>query len=234
MRIAIISDIHSNLEGLSKALEIIDRKTVDDIICLGDIIGYGANPNECIELIRKHCSVVLRGNHEDAIANPELTMYFTENARLAIEWTDKELSIENKNYVCTLPLTWEKYGLFFVHSSPCNPERWEYIFSSYQALTAFECFKNPICFVGHTHVPALYFNKKTKDQKLSKDVRCIINVGSVGQPRDRNPKLSLGIFDVDTWNYENIRSEYDVQTAIEKILDTDLPPQLGHRLMFGV
>lgn len=233
MRVAIISDIHSNLEGLTKALEIIDAKSIDEIICLGDVIGYGANPNECIDIARERCSIILRGNHEDAIANPELTNYFTDNARSAIEWTRKKLADQNYDFICSLPISCNKHGFLFVHSSPCNPEQWEYLVNSYKAVTAFNCFENPICFIGHTHSPAIYSLKGGAD-KIIKDNRYIINVGSVGQPRDRNPELSFGIFDTNAWTYENVRSAYDVQTASKKILESDLPPQLAHRLFFGV
>jgi predicted phosphodiesterase len=233
MRIAVISDIHSNLEALTRSMEIIDTQSVDEIVCLGDVIGYGANPNECIEIVRQRCSVVVKGNHEDAVENISMTEHFTDNARAAIFWTRKHLTENNFDYLHTLPLTHTIDDLFFVHASPYNPSEWQYIFSDSDASDAFSCFSELICFIGHTHIPAL-FSKDGRLSKVKKGKRFIINVGSIGQPRDRNTDLSFGVFDTATWTYENIRSPYDMETAALKILKTTLPPKLGQRLLLGV
>jgi predicted phosphodiesterase len=233
MRIAIISDIHSNLEALTKALEIIDQKSVNEIICLGDIVGYGANPNECVELVRQRCKIVIKGNHEDAIDNIELVEHFSNNARKAIAWTRNQLTKENINYLQALPLSDKKENLMFVHATPCNPESWYYIIDKNTAIRAFQCFSEYICFIGHTHTPEV-FSTHGRMHEISKDQRCLINIGSIGQPRDRNPNLSFGLFDTDLWKYENIRATYDIESAVLKILRTDLPPDLGHRLLIGM
>jgi len=233
MRIAIISDIHSNLEALTKAMEIIDQRSVDEIICLGDVVGYGANPNECLELVSQRCGTVLKGNHEDAVEHNSLTEHFTDAARAAVFWTQQQLTKNNFEYLCTLPLSYKTGDLFFVHASPCHPEEWQYIFDDTDASAAFRCFSELICFIGHTHTPIL-FSTGGLSQTLSREERFIINVGSIGQPRDRNPELSFGIFDTRTWTYNNIRSAYDIETAAQKILDTSLPPKLGHRLFKGM
>jgi predicted phosphodiesterase len=233
MCVAIISDIHSNLEALIKALEIIDQKSVDEIICLGDIVGYGADPNECIEIVRKRCNLVIKGNHEDAIDNIDLVEHFTDNARAAILWTRKQLTGENLDYIRALPLTGKKNNLLFVHASPCTPERWNYILDKRTAASTFHCFSESICFIGHTHSPEI-FSSQRRVREISKEDRYLINVGSIGQPRDHNPHLSFGLFDTDLWKYENIRAPYDVETAVQKILKTDLPPRLGHRLLVGL
>jgi predicted phosphodiesterase len=233
MRIAIISDIHSNLEALTKAMEIINKQSVDDIICLGDIVGYGANPNECIELVRKHCDAVIKGNHEGAVENISLTEYFTDDARAAVFWTREQLTEKNFDYLLTLPLSHKSDDLLFVHASPCNPAEWHYILDNSDAPVAFRCFSELICFIGHTHTPAI-FSTDRQSKRITKEERSIINVGSIGQPRDRNTDLSFGIFDTCAWTYENIRSPYDVELTVKKILATDLPSGLGYRLLMGV
>ena len=233
MRIAIISDIHSNLEALTKALEVIDRHAVNEIICLGDVVGYGANPNECVELVRQQCSVVIKGNHDEAVENMSFTEYFTDEARAAICWTRKQLTEKNFDYLLTLPLSYKSDDLLFVHASPCNPSEWNYISDNAEASSAFRCFSELICFIGHTHSPAI-FSVAGRLSGITKNERSIINVGSVGQPRDRNIELSFGIFDTSAWAYENIRSPYDVEIAATKILKTTLPPKLGHRLFMGI
>jgi predicted phosphodiesterase len=233
MKYAIISDIHSNLEALTKALEIIDQRSVDEIICLGDIVGYGANPNECIALTRQRCSAVIKGNHDEALLNESITTHFTIDARLAIVWTRKQISKENISYLRTLSLSIKKDDLLFVHASPCNPEQWKYIFEDKAASSIFQCFSESLCFIGHTHAPVI-FSTAGQVRRITKGDRYLVNVGSVGQPRDRITDLSFGIFDTDTWLYENIRSHYDVETAVHKILNSELPPRLGHRLLMGV
>jgi predicted phosphodiesterase len=232
MKYAIISDIHSNLEALTKALEIIDQRTADEIICLGDIVGYGANPNECIALIRQRCSIVIKGNHDEALLNKSITERFTEDARSAIEWTSKQISEEHISYLRTLSLSMEKEGILFVHASPCFPEHWKYIIEDKAAAKAFQCFSQSLCFIGHTHAPAI-FSAAGRVTSIKKDERYLINVGSVGQPRDRTTDLSFGIFDTDKWTYENIRSSYNVELTVQKILATDLPIFLGYRLLTG-
>lgn len=233
MRIAIISDIHSNLEALTKALEIIDRQSVDEIVCLGDVVGYGANPNECVELVRQRCDAVIKGNHEDAVENVSLTEFFNDDARAAVLWTRKQLTEKNFDYLLTLPLSHKADDLLFVHASPCFPAEWHYILDDHGASAAFRCFSELICFIGHTHTPEV-FSTGGRGSKLAKEERSIINVGSIGQPRDRNSDLSFGLFDTDTWSYENIRSPYDMHTAARKILNSTLPPKLGQRLLMGV
>ena len=233
MRIAIISDIHSNLEALMKAMEIIDRQSIDEITCLGDIVGYGANPNECIELIRQRCNIVIKGNHEDAVIDVTVADDFTESARSAILWTRQQITEENLGYLRSLPLTYRRSEMVLVHSSPCEPQEWNYIFEEDTAARAFRCFSEPLCFIGHTHIPMM-FSPNGHASVITNGERYLINVGSVGQPRDRNKDLSFGIFDTRSWTYENIRSPYDMETAAGKILKTALPPRLGRRLFMGV
>ncbi|RPI06852.1 MAG: metallophosphoesterase [Ignavibacteriae bacterium] len=233
MRLAIISDIHSNLEALTKAMEVIDQHNVDEIICLGDIVGYGANPNECVDLVRQRCTVVIKGNHDEAVRNTALTEHFTHDARAAINWTREQLTERNSEYLLELPHTHTMEDLLFVHSSPCDPAEWNYILERAGAAAAFPCFSELICFIGHTHIPAIFSTGAGQGQ-VTKEDRFIINVGSIGQPRDRNTNLSFGLFDTRRWSYENIRCPYDMETASWKILKTTLPPRLGQRLLMGM
>ena len=233
MRVAIISDIHSNLEALEKAFEIIEKKNIDEIVCLGDLVGYGANPNECVELTRKRVVHVLMGNHDQAAFDLSETEHFNRHARTAAYWTNQTLTRENLEYLKALPLQWTLDDLTFVHASPKEPHLWHYIFSAYEAKSNFDFFQTGICFIGHTHIPGI-FPKDMKTLKIHKDNRYIINVGSIGQPRDGNWRLSFGIFDTTAWRYELVRSEYDVQTASEKIVASDLPRFLADRLLGGV
>jgi len=233
MRIAIISDIHSNLEALTTTFEVIQSEGVDEILCLGDIVGYGANPNECIELVQKRCSMNLLGNHDLAAVDLSAAEFFTSNARSAAEWTSEQLTEEHKEFLRKLPYTAERDELLFVHSSPFEPEEWHYIVSALDARGVFRHFTQQLCFVGHSHVPGVYAESGVK-QNVVRGERFVINVGSVGQPRDGNPKLSFGILDTDRWEYKNVRKDYDVKHASKKILEAGLPQMLAERLFMGV
>lgn len=232
MRIAIISDIHANIEALEKAFEIIETKSIDEIVCLGDIIGYGANPNECLAFVREKTSYILLGNHDEAAIDLSATEYFNPYARIAAEWTSRELTEEHQEFIKKLPYTLELNGSFFVHASPFQPQEWHYIISAADAFNNFPYFHSEVCFVGHSHVPGI-FCEDIWTQELVRGKKFIINVGSVGQPRDGDPRLSFGILDTDTWKYENVRSPYPVQKAVEKIRKAGLPKVLADRLLEG-
>lgn len=233
MRIAIISDIHSNLEALTKALEIIEDEGTDEIVCLGDIVGYGADPNECIELVRHRCSTIILGNHDLAAVDLSAAEFFTSNARSAAVWTSQHLTGEHKQFLRNLPYTAERDEMLFVHSSAFQPEEWHYIMSALDAQATFGHFTQQLCFVGHSHIPGIYSESGPR-HSVVRGERFVINVGSVGQPRDGNPKLSFGIFDTDRWEYRNIREEYDVGQACSKIRTAGLPRALADRLLEGV
>lgn len=233
MTYAIISDIHSNLEALQKALSIIDRRTVDEIICLGDIVGYGANPNECVEVVRSRCSAIVLGNHDAAALDPSLAHDFNTIAKRAITWTSDQLTDDNRLFLSSLPLVHRRADSLFVHSSPDTPDEWEYILDADDASSALRHFTDKICFIGHTHIPGI-FSQRGRAKSIAADEKNLVNVGSIGQPRDGNPMLAFGIFDAAAWDYELIRSEYDIQTAAEKIYKAKLPEELGNRLMYGM
>ena len=241
MKYAIISDIHGNLEALESVLDDIERRKVDSILCLGDIIGYGPNPNECVELIKSKAKIILAGNHDYAPLGKIDISYFNPWARSAIEWTRGELSEESVEFLLSLPLKAEIDGFTIVHATPYHPQEWNYIITIGDAIKNFPEFKNQICFIGHSHVPMIISLSENDDCRVVKDnplsakenIRYIINVGSVGQPRDLNPHASFGLFDDEEMLYELCRVEYDLQKTQHKIRESELPEFLAERLEVG-
>jgi len=233
MRVAIVSDVHSNLEALTTALNRIRAENADEIWCLGDVVGYGPSPNECIGLVRENCSVVLKGNHEaGAIGEIDLSD-FNEDGHIAIEWTQRRLSDENDNYLRSLPLSAFREGIMLAHATPADPESWNYVLTWADVSAAFETFSGPVCFIGHTHIPMIL----GEDQHIGsfrKGVRHLVNVGSIGQPRDGNPLASFGLYDTTSGEYQNIRVEYDVEKVMEAMNEAGLPEDLGKRLRLGI
>jgi predicted phosphodiesterase len=233
VRIAIISDVHSNLEALTNAFESMEARHVDEIVCLGDTVGYGANPNECLSLIRSRCSVILQGNHDAAAIDLSVANQFTLNAQLSAIWTFGVLLEENKSFLKDLPQMKPHGELLFSNASPFEPEEWHYVISEFDAREGFEAFAEKICFIGHSHIPVI-FSEQGKVSVVDRSRRFIVNVGSVGQPRDGNPDLSYGIFDTELWSHENVRVPYDVNAAAQKIRKAGLPRTLAERLYQGL
>ena len=232
MRIAVISDIHSNLQALTQALSVIDERGVDSIYCLGDIVGYGGNPNECVDLIRERCGLIVLGNHDLAALDPVNAEFFSRPGRIAIEWTHSVLNPRNVEFLSSLPYTASAEVCTLAHASPLDPEQWQYVLSLQIAKLQFPSFSTQICFIGHTHVPAVC-GEDLRTFVLKKEKRFLINVGSVGQPRDGNPQLSFGLFDTEAWKYENIRVNYDIDKAALAIRSQGLPSTLAARLYQG-
>lgn len=237
MKLAIISDIHANLEALTSCLKKINELGADKIFCLGDLIDYCANPNECVALIKQYCDIVILGNHEEAQFEYKLADGFSNDAKISSIHTRSIIDPKYIDYFKSLPY---KYfftpdiseNLLFVHSSPDNPKQYSYILNENTADFNFKCFKEDICFIGHSHIPVIFMKtkkgvKSVTEKDVIKGYRYIINVGSVGQPRDGNPCSSFGFFDSDSWVYKNIRVEYDVQIASSKIKNEGLPQYLG-------
>jgi predicted phosphodiesterase len=233
MRIAVISDIHSNIQALRSTLEVIDASNVQEIYCLGDTVGYGANPNECVELLRQRSTHVVRGNHDHAILEEATAKYFSRAGRTASEWTRSALTKENRDFLGSLPLRVDTEVCTIAHACPFRPEEWEYVLSLEIAERQFSAFKTPVCFIGHTHIPVVC-GEDLLTFSFGKDMRFLVNVGSVGQPRDGNPESSFGLLDTDTWEYENKRVAYDIAGAAEAIKNAGLPDILAKRLFEGV
>ncbi|MFQ5638618.1 MAG: metallophosphoesterase family protein [bacterium] len=241
MKYAIISDIHANLEALETVLSEIEKHHVDSILCLGDVVGYGPNPNECIESVRKHTDVILAGNHDYAPLGKLDLSYFNPWAKTAIEWTAEQLTDGSKDFLLELPLTKEFDNFTIVHATPLEPEEWNYIITIGDAAKNFSEFKSGICFIGHSHVPLIVSTNKHEDYHVQRDNplknepnrRYIINVGSVGQPRDLNPQAAFSVYDTDELEYQLFRIEYDIAETQSKIIASGLPPFLAERLELG-
>lgn len=239
MKIAIISDVHANLEALTACLKKIDELGADKIICLGDLVDYCAEPNECIELIKTNCGAVVMGNHDEAQIRYDMVEGFSNDAKISSIHTRSIIKPEFIEYIKSLPIFYRFENLLFVHGSPQNPENYKYILTAETADLNFKSFDESICFIGHSHKPIIF--KETNsgaetvtDENIVKGERFIINVGSVGQPRDKDPRLSLGFFDSSLWKYSNIRVEYETKTTSNKIMNEGLPPYLAERIIYGV
>ena len=226
MKLAVISDIHGNLPSLEAVLKSIAGEGADRIVCLGDLVGYGASPNECVDVIRGMKIPCLLGNHDEAAIGRGDINYFNPFAREAIIWTTNQLSPHARSFLESLPFTAAEEGLRFVHSSPHEPEAWHYLFTHSEAKLAFIAFTEPVCFFGHTHFPVI-FNDDEGGRRL-------INVGSVGQPRDRDPRACWGLYRSESRRFRWIRVEYPVDTAAQMIRAAGLPDFLAQRLYSGV
>ncbi len=235
MTIAIISDIHGNLEALSTALNYIENHGIKDVYCLGDIVGYGPNPNECVEIVRRRCKVVLMGNHDYAAIGLARIEYFNQFAKLATYWTMERLSPENRDFLKQLPFIYQTDNMIFVHAAPSNPSHWYYILSVEDARMEMESFQQNVCFVGHSHVPGVFTEEKVikADVTIEQNRKYIVNVGSIGQPRDGDARLSFVLFDPGSGSLKFIRLNYDVEKTYQKIIKSGLPTFLAERLLKG-
>ncbi len=240
MRYAIISDIHSNQEAFERILSALEIENIEKFICLGDLVGYGANPNECVERVKELTDLVIAGNHDYASCGLTDTKYFNPVAKQAIFWTESVLKEEYREYVKNLGLTLKIKDTFFVHSSPSEPAEWQYIFSLDDAIFEFRYFEEKICFIGHSHIAFAIKEKQGRysaiegeEFTIDTNAKYIVNVGSVGQPRDLDPRASCVVFDNERKSVKFIRSEYDIEKAQKKILDAGLPHFLAERLKYG-
>ena len=242
MKYALFADIHSNLEAFLAVREEFEKEKIDEYICLGDIVGYAANPNDCIKLVKELNPVtIIAGNHDWASAGKADINYFNPIAKEAILWTQKELTKENKNFLQNLPLTKEFNDFVIVHGSLYSPEKWHYIFTLQDARRNFDYQKKRICFIAHSHQPFIISQDKSgncegiKGTKVSLrgDYRYLINIGSVGQPRDGNPEASYCLYDRDENEIEIKRISYEIKKAQDKIISAGLPQKLALRLSLG-
>ncbi len=232
MRLAIISDIHGNLEALTSVLDDIRTREADRIICLGDVVGYGADPVACLRLVREHCNACVLGNHDAGAIAPAKRAFFNPAALEALVWTTRLLDEAEKSWIASLPYRLSKDDMLFVHAAPRVPEQWEYVFGGMEARRYERYFHERLCFMGHSHVPAVFPVDPAVAVYNSTD-RFIINVGSVGQPRDGDWRACYGFLDTVTGTFEHRRLEYDVATAMGKILKAGLPRKLADRLRLG-
>ncbi|MFH1502973.1 MAG: metallophosphoesterase family protein [Candidatus Eisenbacteria bacterium] len=240
MRYAVLSDVHSNAPALRAVVDSFDANGVNSSVCLGDVVGYGADPVEAVAVIRKLCDVVVRGNHDNAASSEEFGGSFNDDAGEAIAWTRGQLSTAEASYLGGLPLSASYEGARLVHASPLNPGSWTYITRMRDATAAFRAFEEPLCLVGHTHEPVFYVTdgKRRRRREIPRlrmkhDRRYLINVGSVGQPRDGDPRASYAVVDTDEQTVEIVRVPYDTELAGRRIAGAGLPASLAERLTSG-
>ena len=244
MRYAILGDIHSNLAAFQAVLnDIEERGGTDQIWCLGDIVGYGPDPGECIELLRQHDHLCVAGNHDWASVGKLEITNFNPAAAAACRWTAQQLNPDQVNYLQSLPLRICRDDFTIVHGSPREPI-WEYLLSTQDAKINFGYFETRFCLVGHSHVPLLFDYDDESGACLLRDLpnqaslrlegrRLIINPGGVGQPRDGNPQASYIIYDSDEGTIWHYRVPYDIAATQEKMMRHGLPSLLAERLSYG-
>lgn len=232
MLIAVLSDIHSNLPALEAVMNAVDRESPDEIHCLGDIVGYGADPGPCIEFMRRRCTSVVLGNHDLAVADGTGVKLLPPNGRIAAEHNAGKLSESDRTWLADRPLKTSSENATFVHASPHHPDRWTRIESFPIARSQFDHFDTDVCFIGHSHVPAV-LSDRVGVFNVRSGYRFLINPGSVGQPRDGDPRAAFGLFDTEAFTFRQKRVRYDIAQAMKRIEEEGLPAQLGRRLEIG-
>ncbi len=244
MRYAIVADIHANLAAFMAVLVDIERRgEVEEMWCLGDVVGYGPDPHECVELLRQANHICVVGNHDLAAVGRIDTSEFNPDAVAACEWTARQLTPRDVDYIKGLPLVIDKDDFTLVHGSPREPI-WEYVLSISGAKENFAYFKSKFCLLAHTHVPLVFsyggtgscsFSQfSTNEELVLGNDRLIINPGAVGQPRDGDPRASYAIYDSETNQIKLYRVTYDVATTQARMVEQKLPMRLVARLSHGV
>ncbi len=245
MKFGFISDVHGNYDALKVALEILNERSVDFIYSAGDIVGYGPEPEKCVLELRKHSIQSVMGNHDFAVSNLEEESKFNAYAQLAIQWTRDKISEDTRNFLKCLPFSMEGKDFTIFHGSLGKQSSFDYIIVPEDAILSFNNMNTKIGFFGHSHIAGCFIRDKNGfinfrpayvscTLKLKEENRYLINVGSVGQPRDGNSMGSLAIFDTTEKNIDIVRFTYDVNAVYKKIVDAQLPRFLGERLFNGV
>ncbi|MBM4054992.1 MAG: metallophosphoesterase family protein [Planctomycetes bacterium] len=234
---AIIGDIHSNYEALAAVADEIRKECVDEIYCVGDIVGYAAEPDLCIDLIQQLQCKIVAGNHDYAVVGKFPLSYFNKAAKEAALWTSKQLSKSYKDFLGNMPLVEECGNITLVHASLNRPEFFNYITCLSDAQLSFDKLHTPLCFYGHTHVPSALFLidgairlEKGHIFDLNNVQKALINVGSVGQPRDWDLRASYAIYDSGQKTVQIRRVKYNIHSAMEKIYKAGLPKENALRL----
>jgi diadenosine tetraphosphatase ApaH/serine/threonine PP2A family protein phosphatase len=245
MRIGLFSDVHANLAAVEVVLEELEKKQVDEYVCLGDVVGYGASPNECCDLVRKYAKVTIVGNHDAAVSGRMDYSYYYDQARNALDWTASQINDDNMEWLASLPYLHheEEYNITYSHGAPHNPEDFNYIFNMEQAREAsrFREELKQVTFIGHSHLCRVFvFDDEDVLQMvpgaldLEDGKQYVISIGSVGQPRDYDPRAAYAIFDTEKRTIEQFRVEYDVELSAHRIFEARLPDAFGKRLFVGI
>jgi diadenosine tetraphosphatase ApaH/serine/threonine PP2A family protein phosphatase len=240
VRYAVLSDIHGNAEALAAVLGRAEEEGVDGYLCLGDVVGYGPDPARAIEAVRALKMVTVRGNHDDAAVDPAGARHFNAWARDAILWTRERLTEDELGFLDGLPYTARVDNVLLVHASPSAPAEWRYVLSSRAAVPEFDAFEQAVCLIGHSHSPMIValagsgaHELLTDETAIERGTRYLVNVGSVGQPRDGDPRAAYAILDLERMHVRIERTAYDADTTRRKILESGLPRFLGDRLLEG-
>jgi predicted phosphodiesterase len=239
MKYAVIADIHANLEAFTTVLEDTRNQKCTHYCCVGDVVGYGANPKECLDHVRKMAMPCVKGNHDEYCSSEDDLDGFNPHAAEAVTWTRKQLSKEDRQWLRDLKYIRMVASFSMVHASLDGPDRWAYVFDKLMAAASFTYQNTSVCFFGHTHVPVAFVRDSVvrggsySKFKVEPGRKYFVNVGSVGQPRDGNPKAAYVIYDLDEGSIELRRLEYDIPKAQKKIMDAGLPQRLADRLALG-
>ncbi len=246
MRIAVISDIHANLVALERVLKAMDALGTEALWCLGDVVGYGPQPQACVDLLRERADVCLAGNHDLAVVGAIPLDRFNPVARTAALWQREHLTAEGMAWLASLTPKAQISGITLAHGSPRHPD-WEYVDSHEAALANFDAFDTPLCLIGHSHLALGWRMSVTSNNIVVEEVmelpglpvplnvedKWLLNPGSVGQPRDHDPRASFAVLDTKAWRWTWHRVEYDIQAVEEEIIAAGLPEVLGRRLYLG-
>ncbi len=245
MRIGIFSDTHANIEALEAVQQALTDEGVDKRVCLGDTVGYGASPNECCAIIRERAAHTILGNHDAAVAGRMDYSYYYHAARHALDKHAQSLDRSNMDWLKGLPYEVRENDVLFCHGSPLNIEEFDYIFARDQAAQCMSIWDSmpSLTVIGHSHLcksfalnPEHAGAQEVVAQKfqLRPGWKYIVSVGSVGQPRDYDPRASYTLYDTEKKQFEFKRVDYDIKASAEKIFSADLEPNFGHRLFIGV
>ncbi len=239
MKYAIIADIHGNLEAFQTVLEDIKTQNVNQIVCLGDVVGYNANPKECLQIVRDMNIPCVKGNHDEYCSSEDALEGFNPHAAEAVHWTRNQLTTDDRQWLRDLKYSRMVGNFTIVHATLDAPQRWGYVFDKLAAAASFPYQNTQVCFFGHTHVPVAFMRDSVvrggtySKFKIDVSKKYFVNVGAVGQPRDNNPKAAYVVFDTDAGTIELRRLDYDIPTTQEKIRAAGLPERLAERLEFG-
>ena len=238
MRYGILGDVHANLAALEAVIAALERAGAQRYLCLGDIVGYGADAQACVARVRELAPGIVGGNHDWAVAGKLALEWFNAPARAAILWTRKVLSREDIAWLGSLELTHVLDGVTLAHSTVHDPGVFDYLQTPYDAYLSFQQLTTPRAFVGHSHIPITFFDGPVITYSIETTIelegkRTLSNVGSVGQPRDEDPRAACGIFDTEQDVLELLRVPYDIEATAAGIRAAGLPPLLAERLRLG-
>jgi predicted phosphodiesterase len=242
MKIAVLSDVHANRQAFEAVLEAVAASDAAEMWCLGDLVGYGADPDACVELAREHAAVCLAGNHDLAVTGEIPLEDFSRGASLAANWTQEVLAAENRTFLESLEPQGTESAVGLYHASPRDPI-WEYVLSALLAELCMTAQAHRVCLIGHSHV-ALSFTRPEDDVATGEPRRAgeeldissdqwLLNPGSVGQPRDGDPRAAWMLLDLDDWTASYRRTDYDIAGAAAAIRAAGLPDSLAERLEYG-